>query len=215
MAGYTNGNYQYDYNISFINIRGEGITRLPCYNVVEVVLGTNKKSDIPVWIPVTVLDLVIYAGCNEWRITNTKKIGDVHMPVELGGFDKHKLLRTETTFNISYFYNSGLMNFSKPTECIFNVLENMAINDQWRTYWEHQESGLDEAESYEVSGLINNVSRVLVIEEASWQVVANQTFVDPGLYTVSGLGAGKKLIVGRKDDGESEAYGNVTPILSN
>lgn len=215
MSGYTDGNSQYDYSASFINILDKGNTRLPCYNVFETVLGTNKESDIPVWITVDIKDLIIYAGCNEWKIPITKKIGDVEMPIELYGLDQHKLLRTETTFNISYFHNAGLMSFSKPTECVFMVLENLIVDDQFRSYWEYEEEVTNEPGAYEVSGLINDLGKVLVIEEEAWQIVADYDVINPGSYTVSGLGPGKKLVVGRKVGGESTAYGNVTPVLSN
>jgi len=213
MSGYTNGNSHYDYNISFINILDKSITRLPCYNVFEKVLGTNAESDTPVWTLVDVKDLVIYAGCNEWKIPITKKIGDVEMPIEFYGLDQHKLLRTEITFNISYFKNSGLMNFSRPTEYTFNVLENLVIDDKWRVYWLYETESPEEPGAYEINGLMSGVGRVFVIEESEWQVVANQE-VASGAYSISNLGPGKKLIVGRKADGESYAYGDVTPVLN-
>jgi hypothetical protein len=211
MSGYNDANGQYSNFISFINIVDKGITRLPCFNVFESSINISGKLEK--WTLVTVKDIEITAGCNEWKIPITKKIGDVEMPIELYGKDEHKLLRNEFSFNIDYFKNSGLMHFSKPSEVTFNILEDLVVDDQWRVYWEYEEE--DEGPgAYKVTGLISGVGRVFVIEEAEWEVVANQE-VDSGTYEITGLGPGEKLVVGRKADGQSYAYGKVTPVLTN
>lgn len=60
--------------------------------------------------------------------------------------------------------------------------------------------------------IITNAGKIIVVDEEEWEVVAKKEVLQ-GTYEIKGLSSSKKLIVSRTTDGESRAYGNVTPLL--
>ena len=64
---------------------------------------------------------------------------------------------------------------------------------------------------YKISGTLSDAARIIVIKESDWSIESN-TEESVGAYEVDSLETGAKFILGRKSDGESVGYGNVTPI---
>lgn len=62
-----------------------------------------------------------------------------------------------------------------------------------------------------VSGNLTEDARIIVINEFDWSIESN-TQETAGSYSIE-VTSGSKTIAARKSDGESIAYGNVTPIL--
>lgn len=63
-----------------------------------------------------------------------------------------------------------------------------------------------------ISGLNNKAGRIIIIDESDWSIEANQVLAasPDDVYTITNLGAGKKLVTFRKSDGDVLAFGNVT-----
>jgi len=69
--------------------------------------------------------------------------------------------------------------------------------------------------TYKISGATSEAIRIIIIKESDWSILDNDTY-SAGQYEID-LGEsnpGNVLAVGRKSDGESFMYGNVTPVVS-
>jgi len=62
---------------------------------------------------------------------------------------------------------------------------------------------------YKISGTLSDAARIIVVKESDWSVESNTT-KSAGSYEATGLVSGAKLVVGRKSDGETSSYGNIT-----
>lgn len=62
-----------------------------------------------------------------------------------------------------------------------------------------------------ISGTTSVGGRLIVINETNWSIESN-TLVDIGDYQIDGLVEGKKLVFCKKENGETEVYGNVDAV---
>ena len=60
---------------------------------------------------------------------------------------------------------------------------------------------------YKISGTLSDAARIIVIKEGDWSIESN-TVVSGTSYEIDSLVSGKKLVCGRKSDGETLVFGN-------
>lgn len=64
--------------------------------------------------------------------------------------------------------------------------------------------------SYKISGTLSEEARIIVIDEATWTIDANETITGES-YEITLDDGGSKTIIGRTTNGYSVAYGNISP----
>lgn len=67
--------------------------------------------------------------------------------------------------------------------------------------------------SYKISGITNENSRIIVIDQNTWAVETNQSGV-LGSFELDGISEGQKIVVSRNNLGSIDAFGNVNPVQS-
>jgi hypothetical protein len=63
--------------------------------------------------------------------------------------------------------------------------------------------------AYKISGTLNESSRIIIIDESTWEIEKNIT-TSVGSYEVPFLNPGKKLVIARNSSGESKSLGYIT-----
>jgi len=143
-------------------------------------------------------------------IPNTTNI-PVKEPMVVGGnwrlpYEDYVILVEQFTFNTKNRKSVGLMS-SKSVSITVPVTEQMIKDGVWRNPEEAE--GAEGA--YRIAGTTTHGARVLIVDENTWEL-EHTRLVPEGDYEVPGLQSGLKLIVSRKDDGESTAYGAVEAV---
>lgn len=67
--------------------------------------------------------------------------------------------------------------------------------------------------AYNITGNISEASRIIVLDESNMSIESNTTH-SGGAFDVEANDANNKIIIARKNDGESFGYGAITPIIT-
>jgi hypothetical protein len=195
-----------DVQMHIIPVVNKATTQLMCFTPTETVLGTIGRIESVETRPFT-HKIPVYTELNEWSIPVTKNLGvGVEMPIELENREDVKFL--DYRFDFTVFRAPAYHNITHyPSITAISVVEDIVVNGQIRP---PREPG-EEPGNFRVAGTGSAGGRVVIIDEDTWEV-EHTRLVSEGSYEVPGLQSGLKLVISRKSDGESVAYGAVEAV---
>lgn len=191
--------------VSFISIVDKTVTTLMEFKVTEQIINNNGSHE-GTYHKVAHTDFVIKAACNEWTIPITRKTVGIDMPTTMENNVYIGFLDGVVGINTSRSRSFDPVEFNTKGVNII-IYDALVVDDAFRLPAQPSAS----EGTHKIGGSNSSSSRVLVINEDTWEVEKNE-LLGSGNYEVTGLQSGLKLVVSRTSEGESKAYGAVAAV---